>query len=189
MRAHEDEPTRSPVSFVVNVARLPNKGMPVTILADEKQRKALAADHELVGVAFYKADLHVSSWKRNGVRVSGRVNAKVIQECVVSLEPIDANVETEVEALFLPENSKLAREGFGVGGEIIIDAEGDDSPETFSGDSIDIGALSEQFFGLAIDPYPRKPGVELAQPSKDESESGGSLRDQLAALARKPQNG
>jgi hypothetical protein len=61
----------------------------------------------------------------------------------------------------LPEQSKLGRQGFDGGGEILLDAEGPDSPETFSGDTIDVGALAEQFFGLAIDPYPRKQGVSL----------------------------
>ena len=59
------------------------------------------------------------------------------------------------------------------GGEILLDAEGPDSPETFSGDTIDVGALAEEFFGLAIDPYPRKQGVSLeaagdAEPAESE---------------------
>ena len=48
------------------------------------------------------------------------------------------------------------------GGEIVLDADGPDGPETFAGDTIDVGALAEEFFALAIDPYPRKPGVDLA---------------------------
>jgi len=58
--------------------------------------------------------------------------------------------------------------GFEGGGEILIDAEGPDSPETFSGDTIDVGALAEQFFGLAIDPYPRKAGASLEAAGPDE---------------------
>ncbi len=60
---------------------------------------------------------------------------------------------------FCPRISKLGRLGFHSGGEIVLDAEGPDSPETFSGDTIDVGALAEEFFELAIDPYPRKSGV------------------------------
>ncbi|TIR82188.1 MAG: DUF177 domain-containing protein, partial [Mesorhizobium sp.] len=75
-----------------------------------------------------------------------------------------------VEALFLPEQSKLGREGFDGGGEIVLDADGPDSPETFSGDTIDVGALAEQFFGLAIDPYPRKPGASLEGAGDDQPE-------------------
>ncbi|RWB53489.1 DUF177 domain-containing protein [Mesorhizobium sp.] len=160
----------SPVSFVANVARLPQKGLPVLIEADERQRAALAAEYDLLSVERYRAELLVASWKRNGVNVSGRVEADITQACIVTLDPVAAHIDEPVEALFLPEQSKLGREGFEGGGEIVLDADGPDSPETFSGDTIDVGALAEQFFGLAIDPYPRKPGASLDTAGDDPSE-------------------
>ncbi|TKB14150.1 MAG: DUF177 domain-containing protein [Mesorhizobium sp.] len=161
---------QSPVSFVANVARLPQKGLPVLIEADERQRAALAAEYDLLSVERYRAELLVASWKRNGVKVSGRVEADITQACIVTLDPVAAHIDEPVEALFLPEQSKLGREGFEGGGEIVLDADGPDSPETFSGDTIDVGALAEQFFGLAIDPYPRKPGASLDTAGDDPSE-------------------
>ncbi|AZO58094.1 MAG: DUF177 domain-containing protein [Mesorhizobium sp.] len=161
---------QSPVSFVANVARLPQKGLPVAIEADERQRTALAAEHDLLSVESYRAELLVASWKRNGVKVSGRVEADITQACIVTLDPVAAHIDEPVEALFLPEQSKLGREGFDGGGEIVLDADGPDSPETFSGDTIDVGALAEQFFGLAIDPYPRKPGASLEGAGDDQPE-------------------
>lgn len=161
---------QSPVSFVANVAHLPQKGLPVVVEADDRQRAALAAEHDLLSVESYRAELLVASWKRNGVKISGRVEADITQACIVTLDPVSAHIDEPVEALFLPEQSKLGREGFDGGGEIIIDADGPDSPETFSGDTIDVGALAEQFFGLAIDPYPRKPGASLAAAGDDQQE-------------------
>ncbi|BAV52379.1 hypothetical protein MLTONO_7477 [Mesorhizobium loti] len=151
----------SPVSFFANVARLPQKGLPVVIEADAAQRAALAEEHGLLSVEVYRAELLVASWKRNGVKVSGRVEADITQACIVTLDPVAAHIDEPVEALLLPEDSKLGRQGFEGGGEILLDADGPDSPETFSGDTIDVGALAEQFFALAIDPYPRKPGASL----------------------------
>ena len=127
--------TSSPVSFKANVGRLPHKGLPVVIDADAAQRAALAQEHELLSVENYRAELLVAPWKRNGVKVSGRVEADITQACIVTLEPVAAHIDEEVEALFLPEQSKLGRQGFEGGGEILIDAEGPDSPETFSGAS------------------------------------------------------
>jgi hypothetical protein len=152
---------RSPVSFFANVARLPQKGLPVVIEADAAQRAALAEAHGLLSVEAYRAELLVASWKRNGVKVSGRVEAEITQACIVTLDPVEAHIDEPVEALLLPEDSKLGRQGFEGGGEILLDADGPDSPETFSGDTIDVGALAEQFFGLAINPYPRKSGASL----------------------------
>lgn len=173
---------KSPVSFVANVARLPQKGLPVLVEADERQRALLAEEHELLSVESYRAELLVAPWKRNGVKVSGRVEADITQACIVTLDPVPAHIDEPVEALFLPEQSKLGREGFEGGGEIVLDADGPDSPETFSGDTIDVGALAEQFFGLAIDPYPRKPGASLdtgGDDSGDESEFQKKLRSLL----------
>jgi hypothetical protein len=185
---HGHEPAeKSPVSFDVNVTRLPQKGMPVVIEANEKQLAKLAEAHDLLSVRNFRAELHVGSWKRNGVKVSGTVAADIVQACVVTLDPIDTHIEEEVSALFLPEDSKLGREGFETGGEIMLDAEGPDSPEIFSGDTIDAGALSEEFFGLAIDPYPRKSGVALDAPAADAGEAAveGELQRKLRSLIDK----
>ena len=178
-----DESETSPVSFDVHVARLPRNGMPVVIGADARQRAELARLHGLVSVEAFRAEVLVSPWKRHGVRVEGRVTATITQSCVVTLEPVRAVIDEAVSATYLPEESKLGREGFGLGGEILIDVDGPDSPETFTGDRIDVGALAEEFFGLAIDPYPRSPGAALVS-SGEGPEPGGSdeMRSKLAAL-------
>ncbi|TIW25350.1 MAG: DUF177 domain-containing protein, partial [Mesorhizobium sp.] len=167
-----------------NVARLPQKGLPVTIEADERQRTALATEHELLSVERYRAELLVTQWKRNGVKVSGRVEADFTQACIVTLDPVAAHIDEPVEALFLPEQSKLGRQGFEGGGEILLDADGPDSPETFSGDTIDVGALAEQFFGLAIDPYPRKAGASLEVSGDGETEES-EFQQKLRSLLGK----
>lgn len=176
------EDPKSPVSFEVHVARLPKDGLPVVFEADEKQREALAKAHGVRSVDAYKADLLVTAWKRHGIKITGIVEANITQECVVSLEPIETHIEEQVEGLFLPADSKLGRLGFDAGGEIVIDADGADSPELFSGDMIDAGELAEQFFGLAIDPYPRKPGVTLdtsGEKTVEETEFQKKLREAL----------
>ena len=175
----------SPVSFSVNVVRLPQKGMPVTIEANEAQRAGLAAEHELVSVESWKAELLVSTWKRNGVKVSGRVDADITQECVVTLEPLHPHISEEISAIFFPEDSKLARHGFHAPGEVHLDVEGADSPETFAGETIDVGALAEEFFALAIDPYPRKEGVSLDPVGETEAEKLGPLHEKLKSLRPK----
>jgi len=189
VRDHEPHIERSPVSFPVNVARLPQKGMPVRIDATEAQRQELSEVHGLEKVDSYVVNVLVAPWKRNGVKVTGRVQARIVQSCVVTLEPVESQINEEIDSIFLPENSKLGREGFGIGGEIVLDAEGPDSPETFSGDIIDVGALAEEFFGLGIDPYPRKQGASVdtsEEVDAHEAEEGGSFAEKLReALSKK----
>lgn len=183
---HSEDMT-SPVSFKVNVLRLPQKGMAVKIDATEKQRQALAEAHGLESVERYHVDLLVGRWKRNGVKVSGTVSAEITQACVVTLEPLQSRIREDVEALYLPEDSKLGREGFNAGGEILLDVDGPDGPELFSGDTIDVGALAEEFFGLAIDPYPRKAGASASlEPLEDSAPiPDGPLQQKLRLLTRK----
>lgn len=177
----------SPVTFLAHVGRLPKKGMPVVIEADSRQRAALAREHGLLDVRSWRADLLVEPWKRNGVKVSGRVVADIVQECVVTLDPLENRIDEAVEGVFLPEDSKLGRLGLESAGEILVAAEGPDSPETFAGDKIDVGAFAEEFFGLAIDPYPRKKGVEIAPVVADDGsdEADGPLQQKLKALRDK----
>lgn len=175
----------SPVSFPVSVTRLPQKGMPVRIEADARQRAALAAAHGLLAVERFVAELVVRPWKGEGVRVVGTVEAAILQACVVTLEPVANRVGEEVDAIFVPEGSRLARPRQALEGEILLDPEGPDAPEPFSGDTIDAGALAEEFFGLGIDPYPRAPAATSgpAQLATDGGEASPFAR--LAALKPK----
>lgn len=175
---------KSPITYPFHVSRLPKSGLEVTIEADEEQRKALAAAHDLIEVRHFRAILAISAWRRGGVRVTGRVQAEVVQECIVTLEPVAGKVDEDVSAMFLPEGSRLAVPVYSAEGEILLDPEGDDSPELFAGDTVDVGQLAEEFFALGIDPYPRKSGVILDDDSRTD-EKRGPLHDKLAALRRK----
>lgn len=176
---------RSPISFPVNVARLPKKGMPVRIEADETQRAALASAHGLNAVRSLLVDMDVVGWKKGGVRVAGRVRADIEQACIATLDPVDETVDEDFSALFLPEGSRLAIPMQMVEGEMILDAEGEDGPEMFSGDTIDVGALAEEFFALGINPYPRKEGAEVRSGDAEQEEYRGPLAEKLEALRKK----
>lgn len=176
---------KSPISFCVNVLRLPKKGMPVRITADAVQRAALAAAHDLAEVRSLEAELIVTAWKRDGVRVAGQVTADIVQNCVVTLEPIDAHVDEPLDGVFAPVGSRLTRPERYEAGELVIDAEGPDLPELFTGDEVDVGQFVEEHFALAIDPYPRRGNVALptgTPDAPDEEEERGPLFEKLRGL-------
>lgn len=183
MKAGPDE--HSPLAFPVNVARLPARGMPVRIVADEAQRAELAGVHGLLTVDSLEAELLVTAWKSRGVRVTGRLRARISQACVVTLEPVLSRIDEPITAVFAPEGSRLLRPDMDEGGEILLDAEGPDGPEPFSGNEIDVGALVEEFFALAIDPYPRKAGVAVELRAPGDGEPRGPLFDKLEELKKR----
>lgn len=146
-------------SYRVKVGHIAANPVHVTLAADADECRRLAAKWDVGAVMAFSAELDIARWKRDGVRVSGTVRATVEQPCVVTLEPVVQELDEAVNAIFVPEGSKLARLATPGEGEIVIDADGPDLPETFSGDTLDIGAVAAEFAAMGIDHYPRREGV------------------------------
>ncbi|MAZ15697.1 MAG: metal-binding protein [Ahrensia sp.] len=184
---HGDSP-RSPVSRTVTVSTLPTGGFPVRIDATAEERGELAEAHGLSSVESFHADLELKRWRKDGVRMRGTIRAEIVQECIVTLEPVVSKLDIPVDAVFLPEDSPLRRP-LDDDGALIVDPEGPDIPETFEGGTIDAGAIAEEFFELAIDPYPRAPGAELDEVSSKDDKGDEDADDnpfaRLAALRDK----
>lgn len=157
---HDEKPA---LSYPVKVGHISANAVAVRITANDAERRALAQLWDVLDVLSLEADLQISRWKKDGVKVRGRVQAKIVQACVVTLDPVEAEIDEPVEAIFVPEGSRLARIAANDSGEMILDPEGPDLPDTFSGDTIDIGVTVAEHAALAIDPYPRKQGVSFGE--------------------------
>ncbi|PWW03436.1 uncharacterized protein DUF177 involved in 23S rRNA accumulation [Hoeflea marina] len=151
--------SEAPFSHLVKVGRISSRPATVTLTADAADLRRLAATWSVPEVLEFTATLALSRWKRDGVRIKGHVAARILQECVVTLEPVETAVDEDFETIVVPEDSKLARMEPDSAGEIFLDPEGPDLPDTYAGDSVDIGAIAAEFAALGIDLYPRKPGV------------------------------
>jgi uncharacterized metal-binding protein YceD (DUF177 family) len=101
---------------------------------------------------------------------------------VVTLEPVESTIDEHFEQTFVPEGSKLARIVTNEVSEMVLDPDGPDLPEVFSGDTIDAGAIVGEFAALAIDPYPRKPGVDFVDHIEGDAEDNAGRRNPFAAL-------
>jgi hypothetical protein len=94
------------------------------------------------------------------VHVAGHVSGRVAQTCVVTLEPIESDVEEEVDVLFAPVGPDATQPE-----TVIYDNPTDgeqEPPEPLVDGTVDIGALATEFLVLGIDPHPRKAGAEFA---------------------------
>lgn len=160
-----------PFSYAVKVGHISANPVEVHVEADERECAALAEIWNVVAVKSLKADMTVARWKKDGVRVRGHVTAEIVQSCVVTLEPVESTISEDFEQLYVPEGSKLARFMTGEQGEMVLDPEGPDLPESFVGDSIDAGEAVAECVALAIDPYPRKPGAEFADHIEDDGQN------------------
>ncbi|HYH22219.1 MAG TPA: DUF177 domain-containing protein [Azospirillum sp.] len=146
-------------SRVVNADTVQRKEVVEVIEAGEAERRNLAERLELEAIDSLKAKVRLRR-VRGGqmVRVTGELDADVVQTCVVTLDPVKNHVRESFEALFAPES--LIPDS---GDELEFDMASleEDVPEPMVNNRIDIGELTAQHLSLALDPYPRCPGVEL----------------------------
>ena len=121
------------------------------IAADATERAALAARFGLIALDRLEARLTLAR-EAAGIRVRGSVDAAGAQPCGVSGEPVPFAL-SETLALLLtdaaPDGSEIEL------GEDDLDA------EPLVGETIDLGEVAAQSMALALDPYPRAPGVAV----------------------------
>lgn len=169
------------LSHPVSVAELPSA--PVEFTARPGEREALASAYDLVSVKSLAASVVLEQAPGGGIAVDGRVVADIVQTCVVSLVPVESHIDETFSLRFVRDASRLPRPG----PEMVVDPDAPDPPELIEGPTLDVGALAEEYFALAIDPYPRAPGAtlpaELATDSNAEPESPFAV---LASLAKSP---
>lgn len=164
---------RAPVA----AADIPESGLHVSIAADAQTRAALAARAGLRELPRLTAEFDVSHHGQQGLRVVGRVMATVGQNCVVTLDPIDSEIDEPIDIVFLPPGAATA------GGAGLDSADEVDGPETLVDGIADLGVLATEFLMLGIDPYPRKPDAVFDSPAAEDDGSGhpfaalGALKD------------
>lgn len=153
---------RDPWRVLVNVAQIPDTGLHREIVAEEAVRKAIAEVGELREVISARAAFDIEPRRDGSYHVTGRVQARIGQVCVVTLDPIENDIDEEIDVIFappeqIPQMSDLVDEA----------AEGDentpDPPEPILGGFIDIGRLATDALFLGVDPYPRKADAVFEQ--------------------------
>lgn len=141
----------------LSVERLGSGWQAHRLVADETERAALATRFGLQAVASLDAEVRVRRGRGGRyVEVEGSLRAAVTQTCVVTLEPAPAALDERFELLLGPIGGPSPDAGRTGAGDLIVDL---DDPEPFEGDSLDLGEIVAQQLSLALDPYPRAPGV------------------------------
>jgi hypothetical protein len=166
----------SPWHVPVAVDDVAPTGQHFDLVADSGVRAAVARIVGLRDLPRLEARFDVTRRGAGGLHVAGNVSATVGQNCVVTLEPLDNEIDEAVDLVFLPPPDRPPRGEEG-------DAEPRDvkwnDPEPLIGGIVDLGALATEFLMLGLDPYPRKPGA-VFEPPPDHKPGGGPF----AALAK-----
>jgi uncharacterized metal-binding protein YceD (DUF177 family) len=163
-----------PWSVPLAVSEVPETGRHIDLAADAHTRAAIARLAGLAALPRLEASFDLAPRGRGGLRVVGQVSATVGQTCVVTLEPIESEIDEPVDLVFVPAG-ELPASGRD-GGEVEVPLE--DAPEPLVGGHVDLGAIATEFLMLGIDPYPRRPDAEFHSP-----ETGDDSAHPFAPLA------
>jgi uncharacterized metal-binding protein YceD (DUF177 family) len=149
------------ISLPVISRAVPPGGTHHVITADEQQRADLAARYGLLAVNAFAAELNAAPAARGTISVEGRVQAEIVQNCIVTLAPVTQSIDEAISAEYAPADSPPP-------GELDAPTGGEkEEIEVLAGDSLDLGAVAEEYFVLAIDPYPRVAGAELPAEARE----------------------
>jgi uncharacterized metal-binding protein YceD (DUF177 family) len=172
------------LSWRVDLADISPAALDLTFTASPDERSDLAAANGLIAVNGLSASAGVTRDGSRGVSVEGRIIADIVQTCVVSLVPVEQHIDESFLVRFLEADARNRVPPRPPGGEVVIHADEPDPPEIISGPWIDLGALVEEHFVLAIDHYPRAPGATLPAEAVDSDHAGrDSPFAALSALA------
>ncbi len=144
--------------FLVEAAR--DRARHEEIAAEPAECLGVAGFLGLVAVKSLVASFTITPLSGGRFEVTGKVRASVVQSCVVSLDDFDADIIAPVAVLFAPlheERGQNARDAAPVSR-----FESDDPPDPIVRGGIDLGQVAVEFLSLALEPYPRKPGIDSA---------------------------
>jgi hypothetical protein len=167
----------------VGVDPWPSGGIDLAFEATSEECRRLAERFDLVAVARLAGHARLDRQGRV-IRLSGSLQADVVQSCVVSLEDVPATIDEAFECRFAQP-----------GAELPDDLAWDQDIEPLEGTELNVGEVFAQQLGVALDPYPHADGAYDLVPGDlgpnigfEQDESGDKPQDEpqdrpMSALA------
>lgn len=141
------------LAFTLPADEIEKEPRAYSVRATSDELKAVAERFGLLAAESLEADITVQAKGHDGnagIFIAGEVRAKVIQKCIVSLDPVPETISTPLELLLVsPEVAdKMDAD------ENYLDA---DAPEydALEGPDVAVGDIVAQTVAVSMNPYPR----------------------------------
>ncbi|MFZ4808243.1 MAG: DUF177 domain-containing protein [Hyphomicrobiaceae bacterium] len=152
---------------------LGERGVQASRSATPEERANLARLLDLAECQRLDVTYNLKPLSRGRIRLKARIEADVVQRCVISLAPVPAHIDETIELEFWPAED--------IGDTTVeVDPLGPPTPEPINHGAVDYGRVVYEEIAAALDPYPRAPGAELAPPRPEDE----AATKPFAALAR-----
>jgi uncharacterized metal-binding protein YceD (DUF177 family) len=155
-----------PLSNILDLAVLSQAGEERVIAPKAGQLAGLAEWAGVERIDNFEARIALKKLSPTRFDYRAEVSAEIVQSCVVTLEPVLSHLafSFERELHLVRSASRLPDEAFGP------EAGEDDVPEEITDTRFDIAGPVLEELALAIDPYPRAPGVAFRTESERQEE-------------------
>lgn len=174
----------------VCAAQVPAGGQWIKLVANDTARKSVAERLAVRSIENLEAKIHLTP-KNSGhiLEVEGTLEADVVQDCVVSLAPVQSHIEDQFSAWYAnyDQAASFTKAQHKLKATMEMDEvqmmDESDDPEPMEKGEVDVAELVIQYLSLAINPYPKNDSVksEEAEPPSDSAKE--SLRmNPFAAL-------
>ncbi len=148
-------------------------GTVVEVESTGTERAALAMRMGLPDIHALHCKFDLQRPQGGRIVAKGRLRAQVTQNCVLSREPFEVEIDEAFEVCFVPAGTESEA----------LDLDGVDEV-TYEGDTLDLGEAAAEQLALALDPFPRKPGASVSPEGHDNGPKGP-----FAALQRLRERG
>jgi uncharacterized metal-binding protein YceD (DUF177 family) len=153
-----------PLTHFYNLGRLGNAGDAVHFAADAAERMAIARWADIRSLEKLEVGVEIKKLGAARFGLAFQLKAELAQNCVVTLDPVPAVMDRSFsrELIFVgttrhrPDQMESPAES-----ETVLDSSEEEGPEEIHSLHFDLAAPVLEEFVLALDPYPRRPGVEF----------------------------
>lgn len=160
---------------------IPQSGRHAERQATAAERTAIAEQLDLVDCRSLTVTYHIRALSGGRYRVDGRIAAEVVQACVVTLEPVVGGIDEPFDVTFIPDGEP--QQAGSSEREILSEPD----VEPLCDGRLEVGRVVFELLASALDPYPRKPGADLAEvapPSLLAGDVGAATPNPFAVLAK-----
>lgn len=156
----------------VAIDRIGTAGLDMVVEAAPSELVAIAARLFLPEIDRVRCSFRLKRLEDSVIEASGTLTASVTQTCVVTLDPFPQAISEDFTIRFVPEGNET-------------EDDDPDSPDQipYPAGLIDVGEAAIEQLALALDPYPRRPGLDEVEAEVPETPNKFAA---LAAL-RRPQ--
>jgi len=169
-------PSTPPLQRFTDLSALSEAGTEISIAATAEDLSRLAVWLGVSAVESFTATVHLRRLSSTRFSYAAAFKADVVQACVVTLEPVNSHIARE----FARELHLAAHHPAPKAESLTLAAGDQDAPDEIDNARFDVAVPILEELSLAIDPYPRAPGVAFETPP----DSGDRRDSPFAVLGR-----